>query len=251
MIDLNGKKILVVDDEPDIRDIVKDEFDIQGGKVFEASNGKEAFKVANSNSVDVIVSDVRMAGGSGVDLLKEIRAQSSHSPVVILITGFTDSTAEEVYQFGADALFPKPCDLEQLSKAASRALLPKEMRWQESGAQPNLQQVNMNFDSFDSATANGLLKIGRGGMYLERASDESYHEGQSISFNIQFQSGKVQSFSGTGIVRWVAHSADGKSNLGLGIEFDGLTDVTRNLVMNYINQANPTPFIPGRGSVAS
>jgi CheY-like chemotaxis protein len=108
---LKGKSLLVVDDEPDLREILRDELEALDGKVFDAENGTKAFKIFENNAIDAVISDIRMAGGDGIELLKKIRAAQKRQPIVILITGFADYSNEEVIKLGANAILTKPFDI--------------------------------------------------------------------------------------------------------------------------------------------
>ena len=65
--------ILIVDDEPDLTDIVEYRFSAAGFNTFTAASGREALACLQQNQVDVILSDVRMPDITGVELLKQVR----------------------------------------------------------------------------------------------------------------------------------------------------------------------------------
>ena len=75
------KVILCVDDEVDILELFRDEFLDLGFKVLEASNGADAFDIFRTNHVDCVVSDIRMPGGDGVSLVKNIKGEGSDVPI--------------------------------------------------------------------------------------------------------------------------------------------------------------------------
>jgi two-component system, response regulator, stage 0 sporulation protein F len=113
---MSDKTILCVDDEADILELFKDEFLDSGYNVLEASNGVEAFEVFMDNTVDCIVSDIRMPGGDGVELVKSVKSvkgEGSDIPI-FLVTGFSDYTSEELTGLGVNAVIFKPFDLEEV-----------------------------------------------------------------------------------------------------------------------------------------
>ena len=115
------KVILCVDDESDILELFIDEFTECGYKVLQASNGVEAFKVFEENEIDCIVSDIRMPGGDGVQLVKSVKG--THSPVpIFLVTGFSDYTSEELIGLGVNAVIFKPFDLEEVVEMVKKAV---------------------------------------------------------------------------------------------------------------------------------
>ncbi len=123
-VDLSGYKILIVDDEEDLREILSEEFSLQGATVFTAKNGREAFDVAIRENPDVILSDVRMPGGDGVELLKRIReVRGTTPPHVFLLTGFSDLQPEKVHELGGQGLLSKPFSLKHLRERVAQVLL--------------------------------------------------------------------------------------------------------------------------------
>ncbi len=119
---LQGKRVLVVDDEDELRKIVKLEFEMEDCLVFEASTGLEAHEWLKQNSVDFIVSDIRMPDMDGVELLTKVREKNPKIPFVFLITGFSDHTKEGLMKLGANEVFQKPVDLAMLIKKVSSVI---------------------------------------------------------------------------------------------------------------------------------
>jgi len=107
------KVILCVDDEADILELFRDEFLDLKFKVLEASNGVDAFELFKNNKVDCVVSDIRMPGGDGVSLVKNIKDEGSDVPVY-LVTGFSDYTTEDLTGLGVNAVIFKPFDLDEV-----------------------------------------------------------------------------------------------------------------------------------------
>lgn len=105
-------KILVVDDEDMLRTNLKMELEFDNYCVFEANSGNEAFKIIQSQDFHLVLSDVRMPDGDGVDLLKSISKMSKNRPYVFLISGFSHITSEEAKELGAVDLLNKPLDIE-------------------------------------------------------------------------------------------------------------------------------------------
>lgn len=122
-LDFTGYKILVVDDEEDLRDILSEDFALQGATVFTAKNGREAFDIVIKERPHVILSDVRMPGGDGVELLKKIRDEiAENAPHIFLLTGFSDLRSEQAARFGGQGLVSKPFSLKLLRERVAAAL---------------------------------------------------------------------------------------------------------------------------------
>lgn len=123
-VDLNGYKILIVDDEEDLREILSEEFSLQGATVFTAKNGRDAFDIAIRENPHVILSDVRMPGGDGVELLQRVRAvYDTTPPHIFLLTGFSDLKPEQAVEMGSQGLLSKPFSLKQLREKIAGVLL--------------------------------------------------------------------------------------------------------------------------------
>lgn len=115
------KTILCVDDEADILELFKDEFEECGFDVVVASSGNDGFDAFQANKVDCIVSDIRMANGDGVTLVKKIKKAGADVPI-FLVTGFSDYTSDELAGLGVSAIIFKPFDLEEVVKMVSNTL---------------------------------------------------------------------------------------------------------------------------------
>ena len=104
----NGRHILVVDDEPLVRNSLSEMLTLSGYSVTSASNGREALELLKSYTADIVISDLKMPQMDGVELLKQIREFYPDTPV-ILITGFASiDTAVEAMKEGAYDYITKP-----------------------------------------------------------------------------------------------------------------------------------------------
>lgn len=114
------KNILVVDDDQDSCDLLREIFTVQGWSVETALNPNQALKAASHGNIDLIVSDVNLESEqSGLDLLKDLRKQCP----VILVTGFgTLDSAVEAAREGAWDFISKPFKVEEVVETARRAL---------------------------------------------------------------------------------------------------------------------------------
>jgi DNA-binding NtrC family response regulator len=107
-------KVLVVDDDPDLQEILGICLRHWGFEVTGAVNGDEGARLAKSYHPDIVLSDVMMPGTSGIDLLKSLHAEDSSRPV-ILMTGYsTADMAAQAIKDGALELLTKPLDYRKL-----------------------------------------------------------------------------------------------------------------------------------------
>ena len=116
------KSILVVDDEKNQREILETILSGEGYDVTTASSGEAAMKFVESRRFDLVLSDLKMTGMSGLDLLREL-TNYDKSIIVILLTahGSVDS-AVDALRLGAFDYLQKPYDSDKLLETVSRAL---------------------------------------------------------------------------------------------------------------------------------
>ena len=108
--------ILVVDDEQELRNSIRQYLEIEDYNVLTAHGGIEALEVIKENHIDLILTDVRMPEGDGVTLLEETRKLSQELPVVLMMTGFAKISRKEAIQKGALDLLDKPINYDLLDK---------------------------------------------------------------------------------------------------------------------------------------
>ena len=120
-------RVLVADDDPDTREALAQALRCDGYEVIEAQNGWELLQhLAAPNlepaGVDLVISDVRMPGKNGLDILAGLRWANGATPF-ILITGFGDSQMHaEARRLGAAAVLAKPFEIDQLRTVVLNAL---------------------------------------------------------------------------------------------------------------------------------
>lgn len=116
-----GKTILVVDDDDLLRQVLTGEMRRLGYVTLQAGSGHEAFALVKEKNVDLVLSDVRMPNGTGIELLDLIRARGER-PKVLLISGYTDISEAEAVGRGALGLLEKPFDRQRLMDLIESAL---------------------------------------------------------------------------------------------------------------------------------
>ena len=122
-----GLPILVVEDDPNLREAVCDTLELAGQSVVSAGGGEEALELLAKQAVALVVSDVRMMPMDGITLLKEIRERLPHLPVV-LMTAFADvDRAVEAMRAGACDFLLKPFEPKALLEHVARYRLPEAL----------------------------------------------------------------------------------------------------------------------------
>lgn len=115
---MNRNTILVVDDEAILREILRYEFEKAGFDVIEAGSGTEAWQLFDSNPTDIVVTDIRMPHGDGLELLGRIKNKDKNTRV-ILVTGYSDITLEKARELGAATMLGKPYQFKELLDAVN------------------------------------------------------------------------------------------------------------------------------------
>lgn len=230
---LKGKTILVVDDETDLRDIVASELEFMGAKVHQAENIALAQKILSETNIDLIISDIRMPGGTGIDLLEVVKARGPQKIPVILITGFADITTEDAFHKGAEALVSKPFKLDDLIKLAVRYTSSIEERFAQAlEAEKSLATVLHEEE----------VSFGRGGIVVAiDTQGKKFDIGEPINIDLKVNSHEIE---GQAICRWLKPNdqATGKSLMGL--EFYHLTDESLDDLKELALNKPIIPYIP-------
>ena len=118
----NSRHILVVDDEPLAAQQMSRFLEGESIRTTMAGSGASALTSHHDDPADLIVTDLRMPDGDGVDLIRNIRAENGTLPIVV-VTGQVLREAEaEALEAGATELLCKPLDLQELSRAVKRYL---------------------------------------------------------------------------------------------------------------------------------
>lgn len=112
---MKGKKILIVEDDEILRELIVNLFENFQADVMQASNGTEAFKIIKEFPIDAVVSDIRMPGGDGIALAKNIQTLTTHKPHVFICSGFNDLTKDLISQLNIVKVFGKPFDRDEMT----------------------------------------------------------------------------------------------------------------------------------------
>ena len=124
--------VLVIDDEPAHRLMVRVVLGDAGFKVLESDNGASGLATLRAKSVDVVLLDMRMPGMSGLDVLQKMHEEAMSSPVIMLTAFGNVGSAVEAMKIGAWDYLTKPTDNDELlavvKKAAEHARLTRENR---------------------------------------------------------------------------------------------------------------------------
>ncbi len=120
--------ILIIDDEKNQRDILTGYLKKKGFNLFSASNGDEGIKIVETNLIDIIFSDFKMPGKTGLEVLQEVKKINPKIDFVILTAFGTIENAVNAMRRGAFDYITKPVDLDELDLLIERIVENKNLR---------------------------------------------------------------------------------------------------------------------------
>lgn len=120
--------ILVVDDDADMREMVHDMLKDRGHQVTTASSGQEALRLLGEGDYAVVLSDLRMKGMQGIELLTEIKKTVPHINVILMTAFGSVETAVEAMKYGASDYLTKPVKKDELIRVVERVLREAGLR---------------------------------------------------------------------------------------------------------------------------
>ena len=122
MVDQRREKILIIDDDDEIRYSLNRVLSARGFRIEEASSGEKGIELAGRQSFEVVFLDNRMEGMNGLETLQHLRSVSPESMVIFMTAFGTTQTAIEAMKFGAFDYIIKPFDLKRILSLTEKAL---------------------------------------------------------------------------------------------------------------------------------
>lgn len=223
--------ILVVDDDADIRKWVEATLSNFNHRITLAENVSGAIETLRTGSFDLIISDLRMGGDDGIDLLAHVRRINWTSPKFILFTSHADLPHEMALDLGANDVLQKPCSERELMDCVMSTF--KDIHSQGDGAAEEREKklrvrvtldadLVIEGDSF--ARVAKVLNVAKGGMFL--CLEHSQPEVNSlVTLKVRFPTdtqglkGVGRVFEVRGLVRWSRQLSDKGQPSGFGVQF--------------------------------
>ena len=186
-------RILVADDDTDLRKVLANELSEEGFKVDTAESGTKAIGLLESDEYDVLLLDLTMPGLGGLDVLKKIKTLDLPAEVVILTGNGSVSTAVEAMKLGAYDYLTKPFKLAELKAVLGKAyekkglsrenLVLKEQIKRESETQKIITQSPLMFSIFENMKKVAfsplpVLIYGESGVGKELVARAIHHESE-------------------------------------------------------------------------
>lgn len=150
-----AKKILLVDDEKDILDLLEFNLEAEGYKTYKAKDGDEALKKAHEKKPDLILLDIMLPKKDGFEVIRELRASKEIADIPVIFLTAKDSEIDEVVglELGADDYIVKPISIRKLLARVKKAFRKTPLQQSETAEylefnglsiDPSSYQVNVN-----------------------------------------------------------------------------------------------------------
>ena len=123
---MTNKQILIVDDEPIVRESIRDWLKDAGYEVATAETGEEALEMMKKQDFSVLILDIRLPGKTGISVLREVKAFKPEIKSIIITAYPTSELAAEAKELGAIDYLIKPIAPDDLEKLIQQTLLKCE-----------------------------------------------------------------------------------------------------------------------------
>lgn len=144
--------ILIIDDEKNIREGLSAALELEGYSVRLAADGREGLALIERGDIDLVITDLRMPGISGEEVLSRVRGESPGIPVIVLTGHGSIDTAVDAMRNGAYDFLTKPLSLDRLTLIVKRALAGRELEIRHSSLQQELD-AKTSFESIIGKSA--------------------------------------------------------------------------------------------------
>ena len=149
---MNQLTILTIDDEENIRNGLADNFELEGYNVLQASNGKEGLAIVAKGGVDLVITDLRMDGISGEEVVQHVTTENPGIPIIVLTGHGSIEEANKAIKAGAYYFLTKPLNLDHLNKIVKNALTERSQQLKIKELQERLKH-NQNADDMIGKSA--------------------------------------------------------------------------------------------------
>jgi DNA-binding NtrC family response regulator len=166
-----NERVLLVDDDPGVAEVLGLLLEREGYAVFPAAARKQAIALVESREFDVVVTDLKLPDGTGLDVIAGVRARRPRLPIIMITSYSSMESAIDALRAGANDYVVKPFDNDEFLRAISRALSERRTV---RGARPlaieeYIREVVERFqDSYSETELARMLGIGRKALWMRR-----------------------------------------------------------------------------------
>lgn len=205
------RRLLLIDDDPNLILLVKDYLEFRGYEVVTAENGREALEVLESEVPDMIICDVMMPEMDGYQLVSNIRQDPKTSWIPVLFLSAKGQSQDRVkgLNIGADVYMVKPFEPEELVaqvesslKQASRLIQHKDAKGGE-----NAPKIQVPFDVELTPTELRVVQFVARGMANREIAEELNVSQRTIESHVSNMLGKTGLHNRTELARWAIENS--------------------------------------------
>ncbi len=208
------KKLLLIDDDPNLILLVKDYLEFRGYEVIPAGNGREALEVMKNFTPDLIICDVMMPEMDGYTFVETIRSNMTTDWVPVIFLSARGQTADRVRGLttGADVYMVKPFEPEELVAQVESSLKHTDrlLQMQAIGMQPVLQ---LDRDIELTPTESRVIHYVAKGMSNREIAETLGVSQRTIESHVSNMLGKTGLHNRTELARWAMESGIGKNRI--------------------------------------
>ena len=166
-----NERILLVDDDPGLSEVIVMLLERESYAVFHAATRKQALATLESRELDLVITDFKLPDGTGLDVIAGVRARRPRLPIIMITSYSSMESAIDALRAGANDYVIKPFKNEEFLRAIARAL---NERRTVRGARPlaieeYIREVVERFqDSYSETELARMLGIGRKALWMRR-----------------------------------------------------------------------------------
>jgi DNA-binding response OmpR family regulator len=128
-------RIMIIEDDEEMRSLMKDFFEEEGFETDSVSNGVDALRMLSKDHFDLVITDIRMPGLTGLDILPRIRSLKPETPIIVMTAYGSDDVRRRSLERGATTYLEKPIHLSKLRTVIREMVLRKSLEQTWSNAE--------------------------------------------------------------------------------------------------------------------
>jgi len=124
----SNARVLIIEDDEEMRSLLRDFFDAEGYQPEAVSNGYDAFGRLTKKPFDLVITDIRMPGLTGLDILPRIKKIQPEAAIIVITAFGTEEVRRKAFERGANAYLEKPIHFQELRDLIRDVIFAKEKR---------------------------------------------------------------------------------------------------------------------------
>ncbi len=170
------KRILIIEDEEQIRSILKMNLELEGYDVVDAENGMIGVELYKNQHFDLVILDIMLPNTSGYEICEQIKVTGDTTPILMLSAKDSPKDRVQGLKLGADDYVTKPFDLEELLLRVKNLLHRAKPKESAEIYTYSFDDITIEFSKFQATTSNGLINLTNKETYLLKMLIEHKNE---------------------------------------------------------------------------